>query len=131
MVSSDKLHRRFSQPTPDRFHKVPWSSIHKKEMHAWLYWSIFNAPFTSLEALPQSHQKVLHEVTQLIERRSGSTIPEGSNPAVKPLLLTLDPVNVIWRPFFWYAGVALSNYLLRRHFQNVWGARVGTYHGLE
>jgi len=113
------------------FGKVPWSSIHKHEMYTWLYWSIYNASYTSFEALPQSHQVALKEVCQLIESRSGSTIPEGSNPSVKPLLLTLDPVSVAWRPFFWYAAVAAGNFFLRRKLVREWNVKFGTYHGLE
>ncbi|KAI0938058.1 hypothetical protein AcV7_003357 [Taiwanofungus camphoratus] len=113
------------------FGKVPWSSIHKQEMCAWLYWSIYSAPFTSFEALPPSHQKVLKEVLQMVERRSGSTIPDGSNPAVKVLLLTLDPVSVVWRPLVWYVGVAVSNFIVRRRLVRDWGVTVGTYNGLD
>ncbi|CCM03181.1 uncharacterized protein FIBRA_05303 [Fibroporia radiculosa] len=113
------------------FGKVPWSSIHKHEMHTWLYWSIYNEPFTSLETLPPSRKIALEETCSLIECRSGSKIPEGSNSSVKPLLLTLDPVSVVWRPFIWYLGVAISNYILRRRLVRHQNARFGVYHGLE
>ncbi|EKM59225.1 uncharacterized protein PHACADRAFT_249515 [Phanerochaete carnosa HHB-10118-sp] len=113
------------------FGKVPWSHIHRDEMFAWLYWSIYNAPFTSFEALPFVQQKVLLDVLQMIEKRAGSPIPEGSNPEARPHLLTLDPVSVAWRPFMWYAGVALSNYYHRRRYEAQWNAAVVTYKGLD
>lgn len=113
------------------FGKVPWSYIRRHEMFAWIHWSIFNAPFTSFDVLPPARQKVLLEVLQLIEKRAGASIPEGSNPKAKPLLLTLDPVSVTLRPFIWYAGVALSNYYQRRHYETQWNATVSTYKGLE
>ena len=100
-------------------------------MFAWLYWSVFNAPFAGIDKVSQTEQKVLHEVIQLIEYRAGAEIPEGSNPAASPLLLTLDPVNVSWRPLIWYAGIALSNAFLRRRFGTKWNAKVGTYKDLE
>ena len=110
---------------------MPWSSIRRQEVFGWLYWSIFNAKFTSLEALPEPRRKILLEVLEMLEKRAGTTIPEGSNPECGPLLLTLDPVNVAWRPFVWYAGVAIGNAILRKRFQAKWNAKIGTYNGLE
>ncbi|KAI0719588.1 hypothetical protein C8T65DRAFT_706265 [Cerioporus squamosus] len=113
------------------FGKVPWSSIHRHEMFTWIYWSIFNAPFAGIEKVTQLECKALHEVIELIEFRAGCKLPEGSNPSASPLLLTLDPVNVAWRPLVWYAAVALSNAFIRRRFRTKWSAKVGTYKGLE
>ncbi|GJE84212.1 alpha/beta hydrolase [Phanerochaete sordida] len=113
------------------FGKVPWSHIRRDDIFAWLHWSIFNAPFTSFDALPFTRQKVLLDVLQMIEKRAGATIPDGSNPKAKPLLLTLDPISVSWRPFVWYAGVALSNYYQRRQYEAQWNAKVTTYKGME
>nr|VWO95213.1 Cellulose-growth-specific protein [Ganoderma boninense] len=113
------------------FRRAPWSSIRRHEMFAWLYWSIFNAPFAGYEKVSETKQKVLDEVIDLLEQRAGVKIPEGSNPTATPLLLTVDPVNVSWRPLIWYAGVALSNAFLRRRFVNKWNAKVATYNDLE
>ncbi|KAI1795198.1 hypothetical protein LXA43DRAFT_993885 [Ganoderma leucocontextum] len=113
------------------FRRAPWSSIRRHEMFAWLYWSVFNAPFAGYDKVSQTEQKVLDEVIDLLERRAGIKIPEGSNPTVNPLLLTLDPVNVSWRPLIWYAGIALSNAFLRRRFRNKWNVKVATYKDLE
>lgn len=114
-----------------RFGKAPWSSIHKHEVYSWLYWSIFSAHFTSLDALPEAQQVILKEAVQLLEYRSGTTIPEGSNPAAKPLRLTLDPVRTIWRPFAWYVAVGVSNYWLRTKFMRKWNVTFGCFEGLE
>ncbi|KAI0832383.1 hypothetical protein BC628DRAFT_1310286 [Trametes gibbosa] len=113
------------------FGKVPWSSIRRDEMYSWLYWSIFNSAFPGLDKVSEPHRRALLEVIQMIELRAGSKIPEGSNPAVTPLLLTVDPINVAWRPFIWYAAVALSNAYLRRRLQSRWHAKVGVYKDLE
>jgi len=113
------------------FGKVPWSSIRKHEMYTWLYWSIFNQSYSTFEALPHAHQVALNDVIRSIEARSGSTIPDGSNPAAKPNLLTLDPVSVVWRPFLWYAFVAAVNFYLRRRMSRIWDCKFGTYHGLD
>ena len=113
------------------FGKVPWSSIRRQEMLAWLHWSIYNAPFTSLDALPPARQKLMLEVLAMLEKRAGASIPDGSNPDAKPFLLTLDPVSVAWRPFFWYACITLNNYFQRRHYESDWNATVSTHKGLE
>ncbi len=110
---------------------MPWSSIHRHEMFAWLHWIVFNAPFPGYDKVSQAEQKVLDEVIGLLEQRAGAKIPEGSNPAANPLLLTLDPVSVSWRPLIWYAGIGLSNAFLRRRLCNKWGAKVATYKDLE
>lgn len=117
--------------TSHRFRRAPWSSIRRHEMFAWLYWSVFNSPFAGYDKVSQTEQKVLDEVIHLLEQRAGVKIPEGSNPTAGPLLLTLDPVNVSWRPLMWYAGVAFSNAFLRRRFTNKWNAKVATYKDLE
>ena len=119
------------QICPHRFGKVPWSSIRRHEMFAWLYWSIFNAPFAGIEKVSQMERKVLHEVIELLEYRAGCKIPEGTNAAASPLLLTLDPVTVAWRPLVWYAAVTLSNTIIRRRMRTKWGAKIGTHKGLE
>lgn len=115
-----------------RFGKVPWSTIHKHELRTWLYWSTFNAPLPPPEYISPSHRVVLDEAVDLIQKRSGTIIPEGSNPVVKPLLLTLDEVKVtLWRPLAWYAGVGISNWLLKKWYEHKWDVRYGNHNGLE
>ena len=114
-----------------RFGKVPWSSIRRNEMYSWLYWSIFNARFPGIDKVPEHERKALQEVTHLLELRAGVQIPEGSNPAAAPLLLTLDPVNIAWRPLMWYTGITVSNAILRRRLLSKWHAKVTTYKDLE
>ena len=113
------------------FGKVPWSAIRKQEVYAWLCWAIFNAPFTTLEAQPPARRQVLCDVLEMIEKRAGAAIPDGQNECIRPLRLTLDPVSVAWRPFFWYVGVAVSNFYIRRMFETRWGATIASYNGIE
>ncbi|KAI0773436.1 hypothetical protein BC629DRAFT_1583095 [Irpex lacteus] len=113
------------------FNRSTWSDIRKHQMYQWLHWAIFNASFEGLEHLSDARKVLLEECMELIERRAGVQIPDGSNPSAKPMTLTLDPVNVIGRPFVWYLGVALSNMYQRRHFKNWWGCTFGTHDGLD
>ncbi|GBE79707.1 hypothetical protein SCP_0209080 [Sparassis crispa] len=138
-ISDDFIHLRYDDPRAVDFRnylrtwfgKVPWSSIRRHEFYAWLYWSIFNARFTSFDQVPEPHQLALRDVLHMIELRSGSTIPEGSNPAAKPILLTLDPVCVYSRPLVWYAGVMVCNLLSRVYLMTQWDVTFGTYNGLD
>ncbi|KAH7921825.1 hypothetical protein BV22DRAFT_1197913 [Leucogyrophana mollusca] len=113
------------------FRKAPWSSIRAQEVYAWLYWDIYNAALPPLESLPRSHRVALDEALDLLQKRSGSVISPGSNADVSPIRLTLDNVNVHWRPFFWYVFVASSNWALKKWLVHSWGARFGSYNGLE
>lgn len=100
-------------------------------MSKWLYWSIFNSPMPSDQDMPESHRNAVDEALENIERRSGCKIPEGSNPAVTPVLLTLDPVNVSFRPFVWYAFVAVANIIVRIYLQSQCKVEFGTHQNLE
>ncbi|KDQ56378.1 hypothetical protein JAAARDRAFT_36545 [Jaapia argillacea MUCL 33604] len=113
------------------FRWVPWSHIRKQEVYAWLYCSIFNAVLPEEEKLSKAHKAVLDDTVQKIEMRCGVKIPDGSNPSVRPLRLTLDLVNLSLRPFGWYFFVAVVNRLLRVWYTRQWGVTFGRYQGLE
>ncbi|EGO01881.1 hypothetical protein SERLA73DRAFT_177462, partial [Serpula lacrymans var. lacrymans S7.3] len=113
------------------FRKARWSSIRTQELYSWLYWSIYNTSLPPLENLPPAHRVTLDDALSLIEKRSGTTIPQGSDPTTRPILLTLDKVNVHWRPLFWYVFVAASNCYQRWWLMRTWDVRFGCYNGLE
>lgn len=77
------------------------------------------------------HRHAIEEVVGSIEKRSGSKIPEGSNPAVAPMLLTIDDVHTAFRPFLWYIFVSVSHTLVRRFLEQRWGVEVGVHGDLE
>ncbi|EPQ59444.1 hypothetical protein GLOTRDRAFT_109691 [Gloeophyllum trabeum ATCC 11539] len=113
------------------FGKAPWSQIHTQEVYAWLYWSIFNEALPPLDSLSPAQRAALDDALNMIEMRTGSTIPRGSNPDIKPILLTLDPVNVSFRPLVWYLFVTAANYSIRKWCQYGWGAQFGRYKNME
>ena len=100
-------------------------------MCAWLYWSLFYEHIPEFDAIPPKHLKVLLDCLDLIEKRTGTTIPEGSNPNAQPRLLTLDPVSVWWRPLIYYLLVALSDFILKQLLIHVGGMTLGTRHGID
>jgi len=113
------------------FGRVPWSSIRRLEVKKWLYWSIFNKDLPQKHDIPPSHQAVLDETLELLEKRLGTRVPDGSNPAASPIRMTLDKVHVYGRPFFYYALIFAVNWYLRTWYGKYWNLRHGNYKGLE
>ena len=96
-----------------------------------MYWSIFNARMPSPESTPATHRHAIDEGVELIEMRSGSKIPDGSNPAVTPMLLTVDDVYIAFRPFLWYIFVAVGHVLAHKFLEIHWGFEFGAHGDVE
>lgn len=113
------------------FRHAPWSSVGQEDLRAWLYWAVFNGPLPATDALPHAHATAMEEVEEMIRNRAGCTLSPGSNTATRPLLLTVDAVNVWARPLFWYLFVASANLYLRKRMEYNWGVKHGVYDGIE
>ncbi|KAJ7180173.1 hypothetical protein C8R43DRAFT_912794 [Mycena crocata] len=113
------------------FSRVPFSSIRKREIQKWIYWSIFNKDLPEPHHVPAAHQTVLDETLELLEMRLGTRVTAGSNPEILPMRMTLDKVHVSGRPFFYYALIFGVNWYLRRWYGNSWNLRHGKFEGLE
>lgn len=113
------------------FRKAPWSAIRRHELRQWLYCSIFNAHMPSPESMSTLHRNVIDEAMELIEKRSGSRIPEGSNPTATPILLILDNVHIPFRPFFWYLLVSACHVLAHKFLEHHWDVEFGLHGDLE
>lgn len=100
-------------------------------MCAWLYWSLYYEHMPEFDKIPPTQLKVLLDCLDLVEKRTGTTIPEGSNPNAHPRLLTLDPVSIWWRPLIYYLLAALGDFVMKQLFIRVWGMTLGTRHGLD
>lgn len=100
-------------------------------MCAWLYWSLYHEHIPKFDEIPPKQLKVLLYCLDLIEKRTGTTIPEGSNPNARPRLLTLDPVSVWWRPLIYYVLVAFSDFTTKQLLIHVGGMTLGTRHGID
>lgn len=85
----------------------------------------------SLESMPIPHRHAIEEAVVLIEKRSGSKIPEGSNPAVTPMLLTIDDVHILFRPFLWYIFVSVTHALAHKFLEQHWAVEFGVHGDLE
>jgi hypothetical protein len=100
-------------------------------MCTWLYWSIFNDHIPDWDKIPPVRLKALLECLDLVEKRTGTTIPEGSNPDAYPKLVTLDPVNIRWRPLIYYLFITLCDFVIKQSLIHFWGMAHGTRHGLD
>lgn len=127
----DPRAKHFRECMSTWFRKRPWSQIHTHEMRQWIYWSTFNAHLPSDSQLPSVHKAALDDALAMIEKRAGVPIKQGSNPACKPLLLTLDPVTVHPRPLTYYILVWAANFWIRRYFEREWGLTYGRSGDLE
>ncbi|KAG6915013.1 hypothetical protein DXG01_013918 [Tephrocybe rancida] len=113
------------------FGNATWSSIKLHQVQQWLYWSIYNADMPPYESLTASQQVVMAGALDLLQKRCGCVFDEGSNPSIKTMRMTLDRVNIIWRPLTFYLALFVTNMSLKKWFQHAWNVRFGHHDGLE
>uniref|UniRef100_A0A0W0FJY6 AB hydrolase-1 domain-containing protein n=1 Tax=Moniliophthora roreri TaxID=221103 RepID=A0A0W0FJY6_MONRR len=116
------------------FGRAPWSSITLHPIRQWLYWSMFNQDLPPYETLSHAHRAAMEDALDQLQKRLGKRVPgassNGDSSHIKPLRLTIDKVNVMWRPFLFYCFVAATNLYLKTKYSG-WGFRYGNYGGLE
>ncbi|BEJ15990.1 hypothetical protein CspHIS471_0505950 [Cutaneotrichosporon sp. HIS471] len=111
LATDDPLAVEFREQLRTWFHHAPWESICAEDVLTWLAWSTFNEPLEAVRTQPKKNRFVDRALTML-EARTGSVFPPGRSSA--PICrLTLDPVNVVSRPFIIYAIANSVNWLLR------------------
>jgi hypothetical protein len=134
----DELHRDdpraidFRNSLRSWFHFKQWSQLRRQELRGWLYWAMFNAPLPANDSdVPHAHHSAIENVLELVRRRTGCEVPEGSDPTCKSLLLTLDPLNVWARPLLWYIFVWAANAVVWWRMTRQWNVQHGRFQGLE
>jgi hypothetical protein len=127
----DPLAIEFRNVTRNWFGRAPWSSIRLQEVNSWLYWSIFNAALPPLESLSSTHRAALDHALNLLQKRTGSIIPKGSAPSIKPMRPTVDETTIICRPLSWYAIITGLNWGIKKWLQYAWDTHYGSHNGLE
>jgi hypothetical protein len=136
-VSTDrfKVYRRLKDLRS--FHKVEWSSISREAMLSWLAWSCFNCSYETAIQRP-ANETILQEAMEMLQKRTGSKLPSEADLApsrtsapLKPLRLTLDPIDIIGRPAICYAVTALANFVFRAHLKRNYGVVHGKFGKLE
>lgn len=95
-----------------RFNHAPWSLIKKHNVLIWLSWSSFNLPLEDALANPVL-STFLDRSFELLEARTGTTLPEGFDRTISTMRLTIDPVNAKGRPLLLYAISSGVNWWLR------------------
>ncbi|TFK75836.1 hypothetical protein BDN72DRAFT_785882 [Pluteus cervinus] len=113
------------------FFKAPWSSIRLAEFRKWLYWAMFNADLPPTDQIPHSYRTALDEALDLLQKRCGITLEEGSNPETEFIRLSRDPLKTSFRPLLLYVLVYCVNRYLRRTFRHKYNLRYTLHNGLE
>lgn len=110
---SDRRAIEFRERLRTWFNHAPWDSIKRENVFMWLSWSCFTLP---IEDAREDDGKVafLDEVIETLEARTGWTFPDGFDPNIKVMRLTLDPVNAKGRPLILYALSGTINWFLQR-----------------
>ncbi|PPQ94006.1 hypothetical protein CVT25_009854 [Psilocybe cyanescens] len=113
------------------FCKVPWSSIKLLDIHKWLFWAMYNSDLPPRERLPAIQRKAIDEAVELLQKRSGCKFEDGSDSAITPMRLTIDKINILWRPLTFYLIVNSVNWTLRTIYKRSWDFSHGHSNGLE
>lgn len=113
------------------FCKAPWSSIKLLEVQKWLYWAMYNAELPTIEEMPKTHQSELTEVLELLQKRVGCKIEQGSNPNVVPMRIGIDSMGIRLRPLSFYLLVASLNWALRKLYKSRWNIHHASFEGIE
>lgn len=100
-------------------------SIMFDNVASWVSWAFMGH---DIDDLRPSEREENRELVAYIERQLQWKFQPGCNPNVHSIRLTLDPLFVTQRPFFYYATIALVNYL--SHVV-LWCAGFRRRHGLH
>lgn len=102
------------------FYRAPLDTIGKDNVREWVAWTLFSKNLDELSSdnvHGEDEHEVVEEITEFFEERNlqrlyeGFRFPDGRNPNVKSMRLSLDPVRKSTRPFIFYAVVNSLNYL--------------------
>lgn len=87
------------------FNFIPPSLVNRENFVEWLYWVIFSSTVEDGEEFMSEVDEFLAEM----EQRDGTKLIPGHNPKIKPIRVTLDPVQTAHRPLIWYlVSISLS-----------------------
>ena len=86
--------------------------------------------------MPKPNRVIMEEAIELIEKRSGMLFPKATEEElaknnIVPLLLTIDPLNVVSRPLLWYFFVKLANLLIMKWYEYCHGLKYGKFRSFE
>jgi len=90
--------------------KAKFDQIFRGNMEEWLAWSFFASNLEEIRKNAE-YMNEIHEVIRIIENEKKVKFPEGYNPDVQCIRLTLDPIRSIPRPFVFYVVIFMLNYV--------------------
>jgi len=92
---------------------------------------MYNTELPALECVPDGQWTALEEALELLQKRLGCKLEEGSNPKTVPMRITIDKTSIMWRPLTYYAVICFVNYTLRQLYKAWWDVHYGHSHGIE
>jgi hypothetical protein len=110
----------------DRFDRKPFEQITDLDARTWLSWSCCGLSYPAIQTQPELLGLVDMGV-EMLQARTGWTFPphdeerddKGKGPAttrkIKLMRLTMDPVRVIPRPFWWYVVLWVGQILALKY----------------
>lgn len=111
------------------FHHVPWETIGRDDVRTWLAWSCFAMPLEDVQKDAKKY-RFLERTADMLEARTGGKFPPG-RCGCQIMRLTLDPVNVVSRPFLIYAIANVVNWFLLRIWYPHKGATIYQEDGID
>lgn len=98
-------------------------------MLTWLAWSCFNLSLEDVHADPERYC-FLERILIMLEARTGTSVVPGKT-GTPVMRLTLDPVNVVSRPYITYLVTNSVNYYLRNYLYPSYGVNLHCQGGIE
>lgn len=113
------------------FCQVPFSTIKVHHVRKWLYWAMYNAEIPPEQDMPKLHSIAVDDALALLQKRIGGKIEDGPDGHVKPMLLTIDKTNILWRPLTFYCLVGTINWCLKKMYTSCSDVQHGYSNGIE
>lgn len=93
LAENDERAIEFRQQIRAWFRLAAFEDIRKDNVRDWILWSFFSQSPQEFEASASQEQRDFVEDTlELLQLRAGKRAPEGRNPRVNSIRLTIDPV---------------------------------------
>lgn len=133
LARNDPRAIEFRERLRNWFGRAPFEQITARDIRKWLSWACCNLP---LEVAQKDHQKacLIERSAGMLESRTGWKFPKqapssGPRPKgvvddkIKLMRLTVDPVNVIPRPLWWYVWLWVGEKLALKFIYASWGLK--------
>jgi hypothetical protein len=92
---------------------------------------MFHADLPKPEEMSESHKAAFGEGFAQLQKRLGCKVDEGTDPNIIPMRLSLDRMDIQWRPLSFYFLICSTNLILRKLYKLWWGVQCSHFDGIE